>query len=257
MKKQITALLIAAATMISVTATVSAHTKSMYINDIYVERDVVQYDSIDMLPIADIAGELGFKYRRDGNEFRITSDTINYYFYLGSATVSDNKGHTYGLDVRAMELGGKIRIPSTFLTKILGLSYDYDYVTDMLFINSKNLLSEFKDTFLYSQYKKAADKQVSYYWDTQVPDYGDLSSEDITYKCEYTDGWKEKQYTYYDTDFNLYIEYLENTGWKQFDEPYYDGSSIEYYYTKDNYAIIVGAYEDLESAYVWVDYFKG
>jgi hypothetical protein len=127
-------------TMLTTVASVSAYPMDMYINEQYVKRDIVSLGGFDMLPIADIAGELGYYYRsiRFGifKEFTLYGKNNNYYFKIKDASVYDSYNNWIGLDIVPMEIDGKVRIPSSFITKTLKLSYTWDSVSNAIFINS-------------------------------------------------------------------------------------------------------------------------
>ena len=124
--------------------TVSAQQMKMYIREHYVERDIVSYGGIDMLPIADIACELGYSYGLADYGFVLSSSYATYNFALGDATVYSNTGKWIGLDAVPMVLNNKMRIPSTFLTKTLGMSYGWDSESNIIFVSSPNAYAKVK-----------------------------------------------------------------------------------------------------------------
>lgn len=243
-----------AALVVSFTAlTVSAQNMDLYVKNQYVERDVVTYADIDMLPIADIAGELGFKYTETLYGFSLYNEQTSFSFVLGSPIVYCNNQPHIGLDVVPMIINGRVRLPSTFFTRNLGLSYTWDRVTNAIFISSDDMLREIQSANWYQGYKKAAEGRLAKYKGSNVPDYGDLSGEELIY-YDVSDGWYNFRYDYYEADLIRYVNYLEETGWVAFDEPYYDDNEIVFYYSKGNVSINVGAYADLNETYAFVDY---
>lgn len=133
---------------------VSARDMNMYVRNQYVVRDVVDLRGFDMIPIADIAGELGYEYQKSGDTFKLVSYAgyTSYTFTIGSASVYDQNGGWHGLDVVPQYIGGKVRIPSKFLQNTLGLSYVWDSVTDTIFVGSENTYNWLINT---AEYKNA------------------------------------------------------------------------------------------------------
>lgn len=151
MKKVITIIL--TCTLLCTSALgVSAKEMSMYIRNQFVKRDVVDLNGWDMLPIADIAGELGYTYSSNGNTFTLSSDYNTYKFTMGSASVYDKNGKWYGLDVVPQKISGKLRIPAKFVMDVLHMSYTWDSVTNTIFIGSENTYNWLINT---SEYKEA------------------------------------------------------------------------------------------------------
>lgn len=145
------------------TATVSAQQMKMYIREHYVERDIVSYAGIDMLPIADIACELGYTYHIADYGFALSSSYNTYNFATGSASVYDVTNKWIGLDAVPMVLNGKMRIPSTFLTKTLGMSYGWDRESNTIFVSSPNAYAKVKaDMQAKAAQAAAAAPAVSY-----------------------------------------------------------------------------------------------
>ena len=228
----------------------SAAPMEMYINEQYVERDIVSQGSFDMLPIADIAGELGFTYQPTYNGFKLNGYNNSYTFTMGSANVYDAYGRWIGLDIITKVMDGKIRVPETFLTRNLGYSYTWDYVTNVIYVNSPNALNEAKSSYWYEGWKRAADGTVENYWHSIVPDYGNLSGETpLTYYLA-ENGWTFFHYDFYIEDADLYINYLYKKGWKDSESEYED----VYFFEKNN--MLVGVVLDYESEEVVVGYIE-
>ena len=138
---------------------VSAREMNMYIRNYNVVRDVVDVAGFDMLPIADIAGELGYQYHEYGNSFELTSTYNSFKFTVGSASVYDIYGNWYGLDVVPQIINNKMRIPSKFLQDVLHMSYVWDSVTNTIFVASEDTYNWLINT---NEYKEAANnKQTS------------------------------------------------------------------------------------------------
>lgn len=140
---------------------VSAREINMYVRNYNVVRDVVDLDGFDMIPIADIAGELGYKYSSDGNTFKLVNyagEYRSYTFTIGDAAVYDQNGRWHGLDIVPQYISGKVRIPSKFLQDTLGLSYVWDAVTDTIFIGSENTYNWLINT---AEYKNAANGKTA------------------------------------------------------------------------------------------------
>ena len=135
-----------------------AEKMSMYINDQYVEREMVCIGKFDMLPILDIAGELGYRCIQAGDGVFLYNDEQSFTFTLGSSSVYDHNGKWFGVDVVPQIINGKIMIPAKFIQDNLCLSYTWDPITNTIFIGSDNTYNwlintkEYKDA-LYKQKK--------------------------------------------------------------------------------------------------------
>ena len=134
------------ATILTTSTIAVAYPMDMYINEQYVKRDIVSLGGFDMLPIADIAGELGYEYvtiHHQGvfKQFCLIGYYNDYYFTMGDASVYDYWNKWIGLDIVPMEINGKVRIPNSFITRELGLSYTWDSASNTIFINSPNAYS--------------------------------------------------------------------------------------------------------------------
>lgn len=254
MKKLITAIIGIASMLICFTAiNASAATMEMYINEQYVERDIVNQGGIDMLPIADIAGELGFEYQQTYNGFKLKGYYNTYTFTMGNASVYDYWGNWIGLDMVPRIINDKIRIPATFVTKTLGYSYTWDYVTNIIFVNSPNSLAETKSNYWYAGWKRAADGTVENYWHSIVPDYGNLSGEQPWEYFLGEDGITYFFYDYYGEDFERYIKYLYDTGWTEIDEAFYEDNTIGYGFYKGDVWVAVAIYDNTYAIVCYMD----
>lgn len=124
-------------------ASANAQQMKMYIRNYYVERDVTSYGGIDMLPAADIACELGYTYYKlSDTTFALGGYYNVYYFELGNASAYDYWGNWIGLDAVPMIMNDKFRIPSTFLTKTLKMSYTWDRASNTIYVNSTESLNK-------------------------------------------------------------------------------------------------------------------
>ena len=125
--------------MLCTAAGVHAANIDMYINGNYVVRDLETVGEFDMLPILDIANELGYQCSFDGIEATLNNDQQQYTFVLGKPAVLETGinryAKRYGLDVVPKMINEKFYIPAKFLQDI-GLTYTWDNVTSTLFINS-------------------------------------------------------------------------------------------------------------------------
>ncbi len=115
-----------------------AQSMNMYVSNQPLVRDIVSVSGFDMLPILDIAGELGFQCYYDGNSVSIYNDSKTYVFTLGDASVYDESGNWYGLDVVPQALNGSVRVPAKFFQDVMGMSYVWDSVTNTIFMNSED-----------------------------------------------------------------------------------------------------------------------
>ena len=250
MKKLITTVICIVSILLCFTAiNASAETMEMFINEQCVERDVVNQGGIDMLPIADIAGELGFQYQETNNGFKLKGYYNTYTFTIGKASVYDYWNNWIGLDIVPMFINDKLRIPATFVTKTLGYSYTWDYVTNAIFVNSPKSYAEMKSNYWYEGWKRAADGTVANYWHSIVPDYGNLSGEKPWEYFLGEDGWTYFYYEYYEADMYRYIDYLDRTGW-YYEGTYNDGSLISF----SKYNMSLDIYIDYEEEWVEISY---
>lgn len=142
-------------------ATVNAQDMNMYVNDKYVVRDMQTVSGFDMLPILDIAGELGFQCYYDGKAINLYNDTKGYVFAVGSASVYDESGNWYGLDVIPQVINGKVRVPAKFFQDAMGMSYVWDAVTNTVFMGSENTYNWLIGTWEYQEGLKRYN-QISY-----------------------------------------------------------------------------------------------
>jgi len=92
-----------------------------------------------LVPLRDIAEELGFIVAWDEKERRITceKDGETLILQIGNGTASVN-GRETPLDAPPQIVGGKTFIPLRFIAENFGASVDYDSSTKQVFIFSKN-----------------------------------------------------------------------------------------------------------------------
>ena len=136
----------------------NAQDMNMYVNDHFMVRDVQTVAGFDMLPILDIAGELGFNCSFDGTTITLYNDSKSYVFTVGSASVYDESGNWYGLDVVPHVINGKIRVPAKFFQDAMGMSYVWDAVTNTVFMGSEDTYNWLINT---EEYKHANKKYMS------------------------------------------------------------------------------------------------
>ncbi|MDY3031487.1 MAG: copper amine oxidase N-terminal domain-containing protein, partial [Clostridia bacterium] len=134
MKKKILIPVITAAIMGFAAIGASARNLDMYVNNHHVVRDIQTVGRFDMLPVLDIAGELGFNCSFDGTTIKLYNDSRSYKFTMGKAAAYDQNGKWYGLDVVPQIINGSVRIPYKFFCDAMGLSYTWDDVTSTIFL---------------------------------------------------------------------------------------------------------------------------
>lgn len=134
MKKTILSTIIAALAIFGASA--SAAQTDMYVNNTYVSREFTTIGQFDMVPILDIAGELGYSCSIDDQKFQISNGVTTFYFTIGSADVYAQDGVWFGLDIVPTIINGRVMIPSNFLIYNMGVAYSWDDITSTLFINS-------------------------------------------------------------------------------------------------------------------------
>lgn len=157
--KKIIASILAVGISISCIASVGAANINMCVKDNYVTRDLQTLGSVDMIPILDIAGELGLKTYFDGYNLWIEDGYRSYKFTLGSADVYDSQGNWHGLDAMPKYANEKLYIPSTFLTNVLGISYSWDNITKTLYIGAEKTLNWVKTN---QEYNDAVNCRTAY-----------------------------------------------------------------------------------------------
>ena len=151
--KSVVAVTVVAAGIIG-SMSVSARQMWLHVNNQGVQREVCQVWGFDMLPILDIAGELGFSVTTDGSKAVLSNANNSYTFRLGDATVYDAYGNWYGLDVVPQYIKGRFMIPAKFFIDVFGCSYVWDPVMDYLFINSEYMYNEMINSESYEMAKK-------------------------------------------------------------------------------------------------------
>ncbi len=142
--------------MIGVVGGMPAYARQMWmqVNNVGVQREVCQVWGFDMLPVLDIAGELGYQVAFDGHEAVIYNDYNAYGFKEGDASVYDYYGNWYGLDVVPQYIKGRFMIPAKFFTDVLGYSYVWDSTMDYLFLNSEYMYNVMINSPEYAMAKK-------------------------------------------------------------------------------------------------------
>lgn len=189
--------------MLSVTNGVNAMDIKMYVNDIFLVRNLETVGELDMLPILDIAGELGFQCTFDGTTAILYNDLQSYSFTLGNPTVIDRYGNRYGLDAVPQIMKDRFCAPAKFFQDAMGLSYTWDDVTNTIFISSDATYQWLIGT---PEYKR--DKAVKKTWDFiqgwwLYYDYDEYMSHFSENICFYPDGtfyyrtWRTKGYGTY------------------------------------------------------------
>ena len=134
--KKFISLILVTIIMVTIGVTVSAEETGMYVNNVYVLREFATIGRFDMVPILDIAGELGYSCSHEDTNFQISNGETTYQFTVGSANVYAQDGTWFGLDVVPTTINGRIMIPSNFLIYNMGVTYTWDDITSTLFINS-------------------------------------------------------------------------------------------------------------------------
>lgn len=116
----------------------TAREMDMYVSGHKLWREISSVQGFDMVPVLDIAAELGFSSSFDGTKASIWNDYACYTFEKENPTVHDDKGNLYGLDIVPQYIKGRFMIPAKFFKDVLKYSYVYDSVTDAVFLNSEN-----------------------------------------------------------------------------------------------------------------------
>ena len=135
-RKKLPIILTAIITTQLLCASAQARYMNMYVNEQLIYRDMQTVGKFDMIPIKDIAGELGFKVSSTDITCTLIGQQNAYKFTLGDASVYDKYNNWYGLDVVPQIIDEKFMIPYNFLTKVLAVSYTWEPSTNIIFINS-------------------------------------------------------------------------------------------------------------------------
>ena len=188
MKKKILIPVITAAIMGFAAIGASARNLDMYVNNHHVVRDIQTVGRFDMLPVLDIAGELGFNCSFDGTTIKLYNDSRSYKFTMGKAAAYDQNGKWYGLDVVPQIINGSVRIPYKFFCDAMGLSYTWDDVTSTIFLGSDRTYNWLINT---KEYKQATEPQDI---------FNTLSSGRIKDLNVFLSNFSEAGFEYYDCD---------------------------------------------------------
>ncbi len=152
--KRLLSLLLCTILLLPITA--QARDMQMYVSGTYLTRDIESIDGFDMVPLLDIAGELGFHSWFDGTTAIIYNDVIKFTFTMHSPAVYDQHGREYGLDIVPQMINGKFMIPAKFFVDHLNMTYTWDSVTDTVFLDSDYTYQWLINT---SEYKQAKNKR--------------------------------------------------------------------------------------------------
>ena len=218
--------------MLTSTISVQARPMQMYICGNYVTRNIECIGKFDMLPVLDIANELGYNAYFNGRIAVLYNDQRSYTFVLGQPAVFDQNGREYGLDVVPQIINGKLMIPAKFFYDAMGKTYTWDAITDTLFLDS----------------------DYTYYWLINTPEYRQAKTKieltDGTWVFEDNSGMTEHDINmefypdgtcYYETwrvrAYGIYEMYGTTGIIAEFDIYYNPAGSknYEYYYSETNY----------------------
>ena len=142
---------------------------NMCVGGYNLRRTIASVNGFDMLPILDVACELGFNVIFNDNEYILTNNIVSYTFKNGEAAVANTTGEWIGLDIVPQYIKGRFMIPAKFFTDVFGYSYVWDSVTDTVFINSTeqyNALINSADRQTTSDLSKYLGEWYTYYEDT-------------------------------------------------------------------------------------------
>lgn len=112
---------------------------NVYVGNIRLIREISSVSGFDMIPILDIAGELGIYTEFDGNNLKISDEKDTYFISANSASVTSVNGAYYGFDIVPQWINHKFMIQLDFVRDILGKSVFWDNVTNSMFIGSDSL----------------------------------------------------------------------------------------------------------------------
>lgn len=229
-KKRLIAGILAAGMVIGSAFSASAYSVNMYVGNKHLVRDMQTRGRFDMLPIMDIAGELGYQVYYENGKFWLFNDKVSYEFTVGKASFYDQDGNWYGLDVVPQFINGKLRLPYSFFKQI---NVSYNNKWDTVFIGS----------------------DYTYNWLINTDSYratsGRLSNGapiNVDYVREGCMGWQEAA--------KYAVQYAKNHSWYGYcpwnESSYY----IEYFAENDNYYLI-GINSSTEDIYNGRHFFSG
>ncbi len=161
---------------------VQATKTDMYISGTHVVRDLEVINGFDMLPILDIANELGYSAQFNGTTAVLTGNRNSYTFTLHNPAVYDNNGIEYGLDIVPQMIDGKFMIPAKFLIDHLHLTYTWDDITNTIFINSNPTYKWLINTNEYKQ--ERARRDLLGEWVFENTYYGDPKYISVTFSAD-------------------------------------------------------------------------
>lgn len=75
---------------------------------------------------------------------------------MGDASVYDQDGNWYGLDVVPQVINDQVRVPAKFFQDAMGMSYVWDSVTNTVFMGSENTYNWLVNTY---EYQEARDRK--------------------------------------------------------------------------------------------------
>lgn len=197
-KKSIISIILSGITALS-TLPVNAQQMDMYVNNQFVVRDLQSIAGFDMLPILDIAGELGFNNSFDGSKIILSNSNKSYTFTVGSASVYDEAGNWYGLDIVPQVMNGSVRVPAKFFQDAMGMSYTWDSVTNTIFLNSESTYNWLINTPEYRNGDIQNKLQGWWFYYNNEP-YTSHFSENVFFGNDgsfYSQTWREKCYGTY------------------------------------------------------------
>ena len=214
---------------VCISCTVYGADMNMYVNNIFVVRDIQTVAGFDMIPVLDISGELGLSCEYDNNILNMKYNGKTYTFTEGQAAVYDESGNIYGLDVVMQHIGGKLQIPAKFFTDVLGMNYGWDWVTNTLFLKSDEVYSWFVSTADYQngiKIKNTQNKLAGWWFYYETEELMQHFSENIYFGADgsfFSQTWREKCYGTYKVVSENRIEVV-------YDWYYCSAGSSEYVY---------------------------
>lgn len=215
---------------------VQARDMSMYISGAQTTVNIENVNGFDMVPIMDIAGLLGYHSWCDGKTAIIYDDTNKFTFTLNNPAVFDDNGKEYGLEVVPQMIRNKFMIPVNFFSEYLGMTYNWDYVTDTAFLDSDFTYNWLIGTEEYQKAKLKKDAGDSFIGTWQYTTaYSRAKKQNIKLQFSedgtcYYETWRVQargtyEYLTSDTIIAYFDIYFKDAGKKTYDY-YYTESSI-------------------------------
>ena len=161
MKKKILIMAVISALLTSLVPVVSAEVTKMYVGNQYIDREFDCINGFDMLPVLDIAGELGGWAYFENDVITLSLGNNTFTLKMGDPSVYDQNGWWYGLDIVPQWINNHVMIPAKFLSDNAGVTISWDDQTKCLFVNSDYTYKWLINTAEYQAEKKRLQEEAA------------------------------------------------------------------------------------------------